>query len=66
MDKEIETIEFKKNNSNPEKIGEHISAISNAARIKGERRGFLVWGIDNDTHEIVGTKFRYRIAKKGK
>jgi ATP-dependent DNA helicase RecG len=35
-----------------------ISAISNAARLSGEICGYVVWGIDDDNHKVVGTQFR--------
>lgn len=62
---EIERVEFKCNNDDPERIARYISGLSNAAALEGNPHGYLVWGIDNDTHEIIGTTFRYRKAKKG-
>lgn len=54
---ETEWVEFKVNNSKPEEIGEYISALANSAVLSEQAFGYLVWGIDNDTHEIVGTTF---------
>lgn len=62
---ETEWIEFKCNNKEPQMIGEYISALSNSATLCGRVKGYLVWGIDNETHEITGTKFQYRKMKKG-
>lgn len=62
---ETEYVEFKQNFAEPEKIGQYISALSNSAALKGKPSAYLVWGIDNDTHEIVGTKFKPHKAKKG-
>ena len=62
---ETEWVEFKHNNADPQEIAEYISAISNSATLCGKSKGYLVWGVDNKTHEIVGTSFRYREAKKG-
>lgn len=56
---ETEWFEFKENLSDDTEIGEYISALSNAAAVNGRREGYLIWGIHNDTHEIVGTKFAY-------
>lgn len=50
-------IEFKVNNSDPEMIGKYLSALPNAARIEGEDVAYIVWGIQNDSHAVVGTKF---------
>ena len=54
---ESECLEFKVNNSNPQKIGEYISAISNSAALLGEPFGFIVWGIEDGTWKVVGTDF---------
>jgi|SRR5450830_1546622 len=58
-------VEFKVNNKDPQEIGEYISALSNAATLAGKGYGYLVWGIENETHQIVGTEFDPNIAKKG-
>src|SRR5579859_4477918 len=62
---EVSWVEFKVNVANPEDIGEYISSLSNAAALAGEANGFLVWGINDDTHEVVGTDFKPHKAKKG-
>ncbi|MBR1414214.1 MAG: putative DNA binding domain-containing protein [Bacilli bacterium] len=54
---ENEYIEFKHNWKDKDGIGEYISAISNSAAIHGVDYGYLIWGIDDNTHEIVGTNF---------
>ena len=54
---ETEWVEFKENNADPQEIAEYISALSNAATLCGKSRGYLVWGVDDSTHEIVGTEF---------
>lgn len=58
VEREHECVEFKKNNSNPEDLGEYISAIANSAALMKEPTGFIIWGVDDTTHEIVGTSFR--------
>ena len=62
---ETEWVEFKRNNADPQEIAEYVSALSNAATICGKPRGYLIWGVDDSTHEVVGTEFDYRRAKKG-
>ena len=62
---ETEWVEFKHNNGNPQEIGEYLSAISNGAALHGERTGYLVWGIADGTHAVLGTTFRPKQAKKG-
>ncbi len=52
---ETEWVELKKNNTNPQEIGEYISALSNSAALMGKVNAYMIWGIDDDT---VGTKAR--------
>jgi len=58
-------VEFKRNNDNPEEIGEYLSALSNSAALCGKTHGYVLWGVANQTHDIVGTTFRPETAKKG-
>ena len=56
---EEEWFEFKTNRVTDYEIGEYISALSNAAAMTGQDAGYLVWGIENNTHQIIGTTFDY-------
>ena len=58
-------IEFKHNNYDPQEIGEYISALSNTAALFNQEHAFLIWGIDDKTHEIVGTSFIPQKTKIG-
>lgn len=49
--------EFKENQSDPAVIGKLISALSNAARLADEAFGYVVWGIRDGDHALVGTRF---------
>ncbi len=60
---ETEWVEFKHNITNPEDIGKYISALSNGAALNDQPHGYLVWGIKNHTHEIIGTDFDPKKAK---
>ena len=62
---ETDWAEFKHNNLDPERMGKTISAIANAACLAGQQSGYLVWGIRDDDHEIVGTSFEPSTEKKG-
>ena len=62
---EEEWFEFKENWYEAHGIGEYISALSNAAAICRQEYGYLVWGVNNETHEVLGTKFNYRVDVKG-
>ncbi len=59
MPHEIEWVEYKANFFKPEEIGKYISAISNAASMAGRKCGYMVWGIDDSTHLVVGTNFDF-------
>ena len=58
-------VEFKLNNSDPDMIGQRISALSNSAALEDQETAYLVWGVQDETHEIVGTTFNPVGAKKG-
>lgn len=58
-------VEFKHNKAEPADIGEYLSALSNAAALAGEAFGYLVWGIADGSHAVVGTTFDPRTSKKG-
>lgn len=62
---ETEWVEFKVNNVNPQEIGEYISALSNSACLHNQSYGYLVFGVQNKTHKIVGTGFRPKTEKVG-
>ena len=61
---EEEWYEFKENWFEPYEIGAYISCLSNAATLRGKEYAYLVWGIQNGTHEIVGTDIDYQIDYK--
>ncbi|MHA3887625.1 ATP-binding protein [Stutzerimonas degradans] len=62
---ETSWLEFKRNNADPLEVGEYLAALSNAAALDGKSSAYLVWGVDDKTHEIVGTTFVPQVAKKG-
>ncbi|MFZ0748330.1 MAG: RNA-binding domain-containing protein, partial [Pyrinomonadaceae bacterium] len=63
--KEVEWVEFKHNNEKPEDIGEYLSALANSAALHGKEGGYLVWGIEDATHRVVGTSANPRSRKIG-
>ena len=63
LSSETEWIEFKMNHQSPEKIGEYVSALANAASLHQVTESYLVFGIDDTTHKVLGTKFDYRKTK---
>lgn len=62
---ETEWVEFKVDNCDPNEIGEYISALANSAALSGKAFAYLVWGVANEDHRIVGTYFTPSSARKG-
>lgn len=58
-------LEFKHNNYNPDMIGKDISALANSATLYEKNRAFMLWGVNDETHEIVGTEYDLQTLKKG-
>ncbi len=58
-------VEFKKNNSDSKMIAKYCSALSNAARIEDKDFAYVLWGIDDATHDVVGTDFDPDSVKTG-
>ena len=58
-------LEFKHDNYQPDMIGKNISALANSAAMYEKNCAYMLWGIDNDTHEIVGTAYNLQTLKKG-
>ena len=65
LPRESERVEFKVNNTEPQAIGEYISALANSAALVGQAFAYLVWGVHNDDHAIVGTHFDPHAARIG-
>jgi ATP-dependent DNA helicase RecG len=61
---ETEVVEFKeaKNNYDFTKLGKYFSALSNEANLKGKEFAWLVFGVEDKYHKIVGS--RYRVDRK--
>jgi ATP-dependent DNA helicase RecG len=57
---ETEVVEFKeaKNGMDFNKIGKYFSALSNEANLLGKPFSWLVFGIEDKSHKIVGSNFR--------
>jgi len=65
LQKETEWVEFKTNNKNPKEIGEYISALANSSAYHEKSYGYIVWGINDNPHDIIGTNFKPKETKKG-
>ncbi len=62
---ETEWVEFKVNDAEPQAIGEYISALANAAALVGKAFAYLVWGVRDEDHAVVGTTFDPHAARVG-
>lgn len=62
---ESEWLEFKLNFHSEEEIGERISALSNGACLHNKAFGYLVFGVEDRTHNIKGTSFKAKSKFKG-
>ncbi len=65
LPKETEWAEFKHNYAEPQDIGEYISALSNSAALVGKASAYLIWGLNDNDHAVVGTQFSPRTTKVG-
>ena len=57
---ETEIVEFKeaKEGFDFDTIGEYFSALSNEANLKGKPCAWLIFGVENTKHKIVGSRYR--------
>lgn len=60
---ETEWVEFKRNNAT--ELGEYISALSNSACLQKKDTAYIIFGVDDKTHRIVGTNFSLHQKAKG-
>ncbi|MCP4132611.1 MAG: transcriptional regulator, partial [bacterium] len=60
LSSETEIVEFKeaKSNYSFDKIGKYFSGLSNEANLKGRDCAWLIFGIIDKNHNIVGTNYR--------
>ncbi len=66
LPREQATVEFKSNLDDPEDIGQYLSALANSAALLRHDRAWLVWGVADGTHQIIGTTFDPFTRKVGK
>ena len=65
LPQETEWAEFKANHAEPEEIGEYVSALANSASLEGKAFAYLVWGVADGDHAIVGTDFSPHAVRIG-
>ena len=47
-------LEFKENNCDPMMIGADISALANSATLLDHDCAYMIWGVEDDSHNIRG------------
>jgi ATP-dependent DNA helicase RecG len=65
LPRETEWVEFKENNTESHSVGAYLSALSNAAAIEGKAHAYLLWGVRDADHALVGTRFDPHATKVG-
>ncbi len=66
LPRETEWVEFKVNQATePQTIGEYISALANGAALNERDVAYMLWGIEDDAHAVVGTQFKPAATKQG-
>lgn len=57
---ESEIVEFKQadDSYSTSKIGQYFSALSNEANLRNAEKAWLIFGVDNATHTVVGSDYR--------
>lgn len=65
LPKENEFLEFKVNQYDKEEIGKRLSALANGAAPLAKEYGYLIFGVENEKHQVVGTTFQPTLFKVG-
>lgn len=50
---ENEWLEFKSNHISDQDIGKYVSALSNGAALMGRPFGYLIFGVEDSSHEVI-------------
>lgn len=58
-------LEFEVDNRDPKMIGERISGLANSAVLHHREHGYIIWGVDDENHSVVGTGFDPDSERKG-
>jgi ATP-dependent DNA helicase RecG len=63
--RETEWLEFKHNKFDADEVGQYVSALANSAMFENQNHGYLVFGVEDGTHRVVGTSVRLKDEKVG-
>lgn len=65
LPRETEWVEFKHNNGSHDLLGKELSALANGANLHDKEFAYLIFGIADESKEVLGTNFGPRGAKVG-
>jgi predicted HTH transcriptional regulator len=65
LPRETDWVEFKTNMFDAISAGQYVSGLANSAMFERQKHAYIVWGVHDETHEIVGTKLRLDAETKG-
>lgn len=65
LPRETDWLEFKVSTFDAVSTGQYVSGLANAAMFERQKLAYMVWGVEDQTHEIVGTAVRLAQEKKG-
>lgn len=57
LPREQATVEFRENLQDAETIGQYLSALANTAALERKDHAWMVLGVADGSHQIVGTNF---------
>ena len=59
LNEENECVEFKRaeNNFDIDKLGKYFSALGNEANLSNKQYSWIIFGVDDKTHELINTNF---------
>jgi predicted HTH transcriptional regulator len=63
--RENEWLEFKVNDFEAKRCAEYISGLANSAMLQGKPHAYLCFGVEDDTHAVVGTAVNLKTEKVG-
>jgi predicted HTH transcriptional regulator len=55
LPRETDWLEFKVSTFDAVSTGQYVSGLANAAMFERQKLAYMVWGVEDQTHEIVGT-----------
>lgn len=55
LTKETERVKFEHDNNHSFMIRDYISALANSAALLGKQTAYVVWCVDNEKLDVVGT-----------